>query len=272
LLISKKNLKYYGAKEKEALYDLSIPSQAKHVIVFAHGYKGFKDWGSFPLWPEYFAAFGIAFLTFNFSHNGIGTSNEEVLDDEDGFAENRFSYELDDLSAITQLVKTDNRLHNLPITLFAHSRGGGVAQIFAAENACIHSLILMAAVSDFALRFPWDIDDWKREGVAFVSNARTGQKLPHKYSFYQDYLDNKLRSNLANARSKIDCSVFVAQGDSDPAVPVWEAETIATEINNSTLKIYSNTDHVFGARHPYLASELPVKVKELLTDVIRFLR
>lgn len=266
-----KNSIYFGANGKPALYDLSIPVNAKHLLVFSHGYKGFKDWGSFPLWAEYFASFGIAFLSFNFSHNGIGISNEEILDDEQAFSENRFSYELEDVAAIFNSIKANSHLQNLPVSLMAHSRGGGIAQIFAAENHNVKNLILMASVSDFDLRFPWDKSQWEREGVAFVTNARTGQKLPHKYSFYQDYLDNAIRFNLSLARSNIKCPVFVAQGHADPAVPVWEAEKIAEDIAHSTLKIYPETDHVFGAKHPYLASRLPKKVEELLFDVVRFI-
>jgi len=39
--------------------------------VYVHGFKGFKDWGFVPYIGETFASKGFAFLTFNFSHNGI---------------------------------------------------------------------------------------------------------------------------------------------------------------------------------------------------------
>ncbi len=266
-----RNAIYQGANGKEALYDLLIPENPHLLLVFVHGYKGFKDWGSFPLWAEYFAQSGIAFLSFNFSHNGIGISEVDVLDDENGFSENRFSFELLDIKAVFNKIEADEILNLLPISIMAHSRGGGVSQVFVAENPVVRNLILMASVSDFSKRFPWDVEIWKRDGVAYVTNARTGQKLPHKYAFYQDYLDNNDRFDLAQARTKIACPTFVAIGDSDPAIPLWEAENIAAEIAQSTLKIYPETDHVFGAKHPYLAKELPQKVEELLFDVKQFI-
>lgn len=270
-MIQRLNEKYTGALNKQALYDVSIPKEAEHIVVFCHGYKGFKDWGSFPMWAEYFAKSNIAFLTFNFSHNGIGISDVENISEEQDFSENRFSYELMDLQAILGLIGADENLNSLPVSLMAHSRGGGITQIFAAENPSVQNLILMAAVSDFSLRFPWNNEDWKRDGVAFVTNARTGQKLPHNYSFYQDYVDNRERFDLSKARKKIKCPVFVAQGGADPAIPLWEGENIAAEVSKATLKIYPGTDHVFGASHPYIAAELPQKVEELLFDVVQFI-
>lgn len=266
-----RNAQYQGAKGKAALYDLYLPSKPRHLVVFAHGYKGFKDWGSFPLWSSYFTAKDIGLLAFNFSHNGIGLKSTDTIDELDCFSENCFSYELHDLNAIFKIIASNSRLNTLPVSLMAHSRGGGIAQVFASENSNISKLILMASISDFDLRFPWDKEDWKKQGVAFATNARTGQKLPHRYAFYQDYLENKERFTLSRARRKIHCPVFVAQGDSDPAVPIWEAEDIANEIDGATLKIYSDTDHVFGAKHPYLASDLPAKVEDLLADVVRFI-
>jgi predicted alpha/beta-hydrolase family hydrolase len=40
--------------------------QKKSVIVFAHGFKGFKDWGAFNLAAQHFAAHNFVFVKFNF--------------------------------------------------------------------------------------------------------------------------------------------------------------------------------------------------------------
>ena len=41
-------------------------------LIYLHGFKGFKDWGFVPHAGHFFARNGFSFLTFNFSHNGIG--------------------------------------------------------------------------------------------------------------------------------------------------------------------------------------------------------
>ena len=71
-----------------------FPAQqpAQGVIILAHGYKGFKDWGMFP-----YAAAQLSqthhVLTFNFSHNGIGEYLEQFSELEK-FAVNTYSREL----------------------------------------------------------------------------------------------------------------------------------------------------------------------------------
>jgi uncharacterized protein len=42
------------------------------VILFVHGFKGFKDWGAFPDACEEFARVGFAVVAFNLSLNGVG--------------------------------------------------------------------------------------------------------------------------------------------------------------------------------------------------------
>ena len=45
------------------------------LIIFSHGFKGFKDWGAFNLVSNIFANYGLNFLKFNFSHNGVSEEN-----------------------------------------------------------------------------------------------------------------------------------------------------------------------------------------------------
>ena len=42
----------------------------KPIVLFCHGYKGFKDWGAWNLAAETFANNNLFFVKFNFSHNG----------------------------------------------------------------------------------------------------------------------------------------------------------------------------------------------------------
>lgn len=85
--------------KKPMVYDVFfIPSQKpKPVIIFCHGYKGFKDWGAWNLVAKAFAKAGFFFLKFNFSHNG-GTIEDPIdFPDLEAFAQNNFSKELEDL-------------------------------------------------------------------------------------------------------------------------------------------------------------------------------
>ena len=64
-------------------------------LIFAHGFKGFKDWGFGPYIGDYFSKKGFFVLTFNFSHNGVGDSLTDFVE-LDKFAENTFLLEIDD--------------------------------------------------------------------------------------------------------------------------------------------------------------------------------
>src|SRR5205823_7797891 len=47
------------------------------VLIFVHGFKGFKDWGWGPHIGESMARSGFYAVAFNFSHNGVeGNSTE----------------------------------------------------------------------------------------------------------------------------------------------------------------------------------------------------
>ena len=45
-----------GSKEKKILIDITFPNKSNNkLIVFSHGFKGFKDWGCFDLISKSFA-------------------------------------------------------------------------------------------------------------------------------------------------------------------------------------------------------------------------
>jgi len=83
----------------------------KPVVIFVHGFKGFKDWGPFPTVCARLAERGFVSIAFNFSHNGIG---EDLMNftELDRFAENTVSRELDELTDVIAEITT---LENIPI-------------------------------------------------------------------------------------------------------------------------------------------------------------
>ena len=75
--------------------DLSCTASQEEVplVIFAHGFQGFKDWGPWPLAAEIFASKGFPFLKFNFSHNGTSTSDYSDIHDLEAFGSNNFEIE-----------------------------------------------------------------------------------------------------------------------------------------------------------------------------------
>ena len=80
------------------------------------------------------------------------------------------------------------------ITLIGHSRGGGAVILKAGYDSRITNLVTWASVSDYKSRFPQGpiLEHWKKEGVAYVENARTLQQMPHYIQFYEDFIKNEI--------------------------------------------------------------------------------
>ena len=138
-MIKNKNRILSSEKKKPILYDVYYNETEKPLpmVIFCHGYKGFKDWGAWHLVAEAFAEAGFCFVKFNFSHNGGTMENPIDFPDLEAFAENNFSLELQDLDRILNEIEAGNE--NLPrkistISLIGHSRGGGIVLIKAEEN------------------------------------------------------------------------------------------------------------------------------------------
>ncbi len=245
---------------------------AKGMAVFAHGFKGFKDWGHFNLVADKFAAAGLPFVKFNFSHNG--TTSDHPLDfvDLDAFGNNNYTKEMNDLGQVIDWV--EGYIHNnnlrIPIYLMGHSRGGGVAILKASEDKRINKLVTWAAVSDFESRFPKDMDRFKEEGVVYIPNARTNQNMPLYYSIVEDFYLNFNRLNIPGKIRKISIPFLIIHGMEDEAVPFQEAETLHSHSDMSELYPVVGGSHTFGGKHPWVEEKLPLVSDEVSDRSIDF--
>ena len=71
-MIQLQNIAIAGSANKHILLDVFYNNTgvAKPIVIFSHGFKGFKDWGHFETVAKQFADAGFVFIKFNFSHNG----------------------------------------------------------------------------------------------------------------------------------------------------------------------------------------------------------
>ena len=109
-----KNIKIEGVHTKPIVTDVFYKEnhQSKKVIIFCHGYKGFKDWGAWNLMAEAFANSGFFFIKFNFSHNG-GTPEQPIdFPDLEAFGNNNYSKELDDLGSVIDWISKNSTYAN----------------------------------------------------------------------------------------------------------------------------------------------------------------
>lgn len=246
------------------------------LVVFVHGFKGFKDWGHFPLLARLLAAEGFAVLRFNFSHNGTTPAQPDVFADLPAFGRNTYSRELNDLAEVLDLLPQlpeAARINLQAVTLWGHSRGGGIATVMAAANSRVRALITWAAVADLPARvLAMDAEKWQREGVIFTHNARTQQDMPLGVNLLLDTQKNAGRFNAAKAASLLRIPHLILHGDADAAVPVSEAECLKQNHTAAQLHILPGADHTFGGRHPFTESTLPPHSQQAFEQMLRFLK
>ena len=277
-MVITKNTIIEGKHNKPILVDLFYKqtNKPKPLVIFAHGYKGFKDWGCWNLIAEQFAKQNFFFVKFNFSHNG-GTV-EQVIDfpDLEAFGQNNYTKELNDLQSVIDWVLSNpdlrNEIDKKNITLIGHSRGGGIVTIKAVEESKITRLITWAAVSNFGERSSTigNLEQWKKDGVKYVLNGRTKQQMPHYYQFYEDFKANETRLNIERSAKKIRIPHLIIHGTGDEAISFQEAINLHSWSSKSKLFPLKNANHTFGASHPYLEKILPSDFQRAINQSIVF--
>jgi len=271
-----KNFSLEGKHQKPIVTDVfyNETHQPKKVVIFCHGYKGFKDWGAWNLIAEAFANAGFFFIKFNFSHNG-GTLEQPIdFPDLEAFGNNNYTKELDDLASVIDWIFKANEYKNevdlQQLSLIGHSRAGGIVLLKSNEDSRIKKVITLASVCDFGKRTATigDLDQWKKEGVKYVVNGRTKQNMPHFYQFYENYIQNKERLDIKKATEQLAIPHLLIHGDSDTSVLIDEAENLQLWNQNADFKIIKNADHVFNVKHPWKQKDMS-KEMEVVVELCR---
>ena len=269
----------YG--EKQMLADARyLPNNTpKPVVLFVHGFKGFKDWGTWHLVANAFAEAGFVFVKANLSHNGTTPEHPTDFADLEAFGHNNFTIELDDIGAmIDRLCGPDSPL---PATeadtnhlyLVGHSRGGGLVLLKAYEDNRIKAVTTLASVSDFSNRYPEEtLEYWRQQGVIYIPNSRTGQEMPLYYQFVEDYLRDPDRFDIPTAANQLTIPLFVVHGTDDPTVPVYAAHELKQQQPRARLLIIEGADHTFGSKHPAQGDTLPPHTLQATEATIAFFK
>lgn len=276
-----KNLVLRRENNKPIVWDafFNNDNNKKPLVIFCHGYKGFKDWGAWDLVAETFMKANLFYVKFNFSHNG-GTVEQPIdFPDLEAFAENNYSKELEDLDAmISFLISEENEFSNQidanDISVIGHSRGGGISILKTKEDQRIKKLITWASVSSFGKRTSTtgDLEQWKKDGVKYVLNGRTKQKMPHNFQFYLDFKANEQRLNIENAEKNINVPHLIIHAKEDPSVLYQEALNLHQWNPKSELFTIENSNHVFDAKHPWTEIKMPSNLEKVVNKTVDFIK
>ncbi|MDG2208558.1 MAG: NAD-dependent epimerase/dehydratase family protein [Flavobacteriales bacterium] len=252
---------HYRCNAEDMLLD-----NPNEVVVFAHGYKGFKDWGAWDRVMDQMATSNRWAVRFDFSHNGVTELFPGEILDEEAWSQNTYHRELEELVAVANYWNSRGCM----VHLMGHSRGGGIALLAAhkMERNGIPpaSLSLWAAVSDFHERFPKGkaLKKWKESNRIDVVNQRTGKVLFHPWSFYTSFMDRASELDIKAAASELSIPVLVAHAMDDEGVDPLEARELHSLLKKSTLWLLDAGGHTFGTKEPWPVSVLPQPMCSLI--------
>jgi uncharacterized protein len=241
-------------------------------VIICHGFKGFAHWAFFPYLAQSLAVAGLSAVTFDFSGSGIGPDRESFTQP-DAFAGNTFSKEQEDLENVVDYARR-RKIVGEKFGLFGHSRGGGMAIIYAASHTSeVNSLVTWASIG----RPNWWTSEeaklWRQRGYVEVVNSRTGQTMRLDTDLLDDVeLHGTTKLNIAAAAEKIKMPWLIVHGTGDETVPVEQANRLH-ELSSrvSTLRTIEGANHGFGAKHPLteIPHDLETAVRESVTFFVR---
>jgi pimeloyl-ACP methyl ester carboxylesterase len=240
------------------------------LLIFVHGFKGFKDWGGFPYAMERIAQFGFAVVSFNFTHDGVSKETPQDFSRLDMFAKNTFSRELDETGHVINHFYEHAEEYGIDrnkIGIIGHSRGGGIAILRSAEDTRIKALVTLASVSNFD-RYPEERKkQWKATGYFDVLNTRTNQMMRMNAELLYDIENNKERLDILKAIGTLSIPVMIIHGKEDLAVSPDDAEALFenSDREQTQLHIIENTGHTFGVEHPFKGSTFQFDIVISLT-------
>jgi len=238
-------------------------------VIVCHGFKGFSHWAFFPYLARTLARDGLNAITFDFSGSGIGADRESFTQAE-AFAHNTFSRELEDLELVEDYGRRRKWIHG-KFGLFGHSRGGGMAILYAAAQAAdVSSLVTWAAISYPNRWSPEDVITWRKRGHTEITNSRTGQVMRLETDLLDDVeLHVKTKLNIEAAAAKIKAPWLIVHGTADDTVPSSEAEHLhSLSKGMSTLRLIQGANHGFSATHPL--NEIPPVLEKVVLETAKF--
>ena len=255
-----KNFVLHRTNKKPILLDTFYSEKFSNqpIVIFCHGYKGFKDWGAWNLMAKSIAEAGICIIKFNFSHNGGTMENPIDFPDLEAFGNNNYSLELDDLNDVinwvTKTFKDNPFVDTKNLVLIGHSRGGGITILKSSKDERIKKLITLASVCDFSKRTATigNLEEWKELGVKYVLNGRTKQKMPHYYQFYEDFKANEKLLDIEAAEKQLQIPHLIIHGNNDTSVSIDEAYILHEWNPNSQLEIIETADAMQETRQRVL--------------------
>jgi len=230
----------------------------KPLMIIAHGYKTFKDWGMFPHTGEYFAGKGYVTVVINFARNGVKTGEKQITD-WDIFSRLTPSSEIEDLHLVLNAIDEGALEYysidteRTPRVLLGHSGGGSVSIVTASERDDVDAVVSWSSPATFDRINTKEKKVWREKGEIELHGDPEHGTIRIGIEPLDDIENNAGRLNITEAVKSLQCPVFIAQGDNDPTVFPEEAHQLYAAVTNEKSKFFEleGSNHLYGVSHPY---------------------
>ncbi len=112
----------------------------------------------------------------------------------------------------------------------------------------------------------------KQDGVIYVENGRTKQRLPIYWQLYENYLSNLKRFFIPDVVKAMSIPMLIVHGTNDETVPYGSATELKEWKPDAELLAIENGNHVFGGKHPWESDKLPDDLGRVIDETIKFFK
>lgn len=239
------------------------------VVLFVHGFKGFRQWGFFPEAAKRIADAGLTAITLDLSSNGMRGTDDRVIDGE-AFTQQTITKDLIDAFRFLHWLFSDSIRNKLPelrswdgtLHLVGHSRGGALVHLIAKQmlnsterHGDLGRCVAWNTIGTYTRWTARQRAVWQADGAVKIENSRTGQQLFMGAAYPADIENNHYDNALIEAARQCSDRFLYVHGDQDVTVPLHEVKQfLASAESASPIQIVKNTGHTFGIVHPWQGS------------------
>ena len=236
----------------------------KGVVLMAHGFKGYKDYGMFPWLATQFSNDGYIVHRFNFSHSGM-RNGDGPFERPDLFEQATWDTQVEDLKILAEALSQNN----LPLTLFGHSRGGVATLLAIGRGEVDAGRVIALSSPSQCISMSTEVQNLLLEqGKIESPSGRTGQMLYVGKAFLEEQIESPETHDLLALASTIYVPCLIVHGEEDSTVPVSAASTLADTIPHATLVKIAGGDHVFNTPNPFPPDGVPSPQLQAVWDSI----
>ncbi len=250
-----------GADDQPILGSTDLPDTAKPrlQVLFAHGFKGYKDYGFLPVLAARLArSLDAAVHRFNFSHSGM-TRTVETFERPDLFERDTWSRQVFDIGVVDGAIRAaalPGAADGGPVVWMGHSRGGASCLLAAGRRARAgegplpEAIVTLAAPASTCSLTQEQRQQLREQGFLLSPSSRTGQQLRVGREWLEEIERDPQGHDLLALARAVDVPVLVVHGLDDPTVQPADAEAIAQALAQAELALIEGADHVFNTPNP----------------------